>query len=394
MDIIEALATDAPVVGPDALCAEVYEIFSGETDLLAIAVVEDGKPLGLVNRHELTLRLADRFGRPLFEKKPITRLMDSTPLIVDGRMSIELLGQFILDERPAALTQGFIVTKNDLYAGIGTPLSMLQMSVVRAKMRSAELEQAKIAAETANRTKSMFLANMSHELRTPLNAIIGFTDFMRAETLGRIEPRQYAEYIEDVNESGKHLLNVINAILDMSKVEANRLVLQEDYVDLEDVARVVMRMLRETAMRRGINLHLDAPAGLPDIYADSQLMRQILVNLINNSIKFSGESKDIHIRMQITETGEFVLTVEDHGIGIAEQDLARVLEPFGQAEGHLARKAEGTGLGLPLCKALTEAHGGRLELHSALGKGTRVDIILPASRIIDLKTSDRMQTLV
>jgi two-component system cell cycle sensor histidine kinase PleC len=165
-------------------------------------------------------------------------------------------------------------------------------------------------------------------------------------------------------------------------------------VDLEDVARVVMRMLRETAMRRGINLHLDAPAGLPDIYADSQLMRQILVNLINNSIKFSGESKDIHIRMQITETGEFVLTVEDHGIGIAEQDLARVLEPFGQAEGHLARKAEGTGLGLPLCKALTEAHGGRLELHSALGKGTRVDIILPASRIIDLKTSDRMQTLV
>ena len=382
MDRIEALAIQAPTVSPSTICAEVYELFSTDDDLLAVAVVEGNRPIGLINRHRLTLRLADRFGRPLFEKKPVTRLMDPRPLIIEADQSVDYLGQLILDERPSALMQGFIITRDGRYLGIGTALSLLHVNMERSRHRSEELERAKIAAETANRSKSMFLANMSHELRTPLNAIIGFTDFIRSETLGPIRPPQYADYINDVNESGKHLLNVINAILDMSKIEANRIELNEDYLDPEETAQSVVRMMRATAERHGITVRLDIAPAIPDVYADGQLLRQILLNLLSNAIKFSGDARDVLVRVALDASERIVFSVIDQGIGIAEGDLERVMEPFGQAEGSLSRQNEGTGLGLPLCKALAEAHGGTLELRSRLGEGTRVDVILPPERTV------------
>lgn len=380
MDSIETIAIHAPVLAPDTPCAEAYEMFSAEPDLLALAVVEGRRPLGLLNRHELTLRLADRFGRPLFESKPVTRLMETSPLIVEASISIDYLSRTILDERPAALMQGFIITRGGDYLGIGTALSMLQASMYRSRRRAEELERAKIAAETASRTKSMFLANMSHELRTPLNAIIGFTDFIRCETLGPIRPAQYADYINDVNESGKHLLNVINAILDMSKIEANRIELRESRVPPREVADSVVRMIAPTAARRGITLETGFAPELPDLLCDPQFLRQILLNLLSNAIKFSGKAKRIRLEIASDEDGGCVFTVIDYGIGIAKDDLARVMEPFGQADSGLARSAEGTGLGLPLCKALIEAHGGSLHLKSRPGEGTRVDIRFPAGR--------------
>lgn len=380
MDSIESIAIRAPVLAADTPCSEAYELFSAEPDLLAMAVVDEGRPLGLMNRHELTLRLADRFGRPLFESKPVTRLMDPTPLIVEASIGIDFLSRTILDERPSALLQGFIVTRGGRYLGIGTALSMLQASMYRSRLRAEELERAKIAAETASRTKSMFLANMSHELRTPLNAIIGFTDFIRSETLGPIRPAQYADYINDVNESGKHLLNVINAILDMSKIEANQLELRESSVRPEEVAAAVIRMTRPTAERRGIEIATRFADDLPDLYCDQQFLRQILLNLLSNAIKFSGNAKRVELEIRRADDGGCVLAVIDHGVGIAAEDIGRVMEPFGQADSGLARKAEGTGLGLPLCKALAEAHGGELRLESRPGAGTRVEIRFPPER--------------
>ncbi|RMD90073.1 MAG: CBS domain-containing protein [Alphaproteobacteria bacterium] len=393
MDRIEALVLRAPAVSPDTICADVFELFSSDDDLLAVAVVDGDRPIGLVNRHRLTLKLADRFGRPLFEKKPVTRLMDPKPLIIEADESVDYLGQLILDERPSALVQGFIVTRDGRYVGIGTALSLLQVNMARSRHRSEELERAKIAAETANRSKSMFLANMSHELRTPLNAIIGFTDFIRSETLGPIQPKQYADYINDVNESGKHLLNVINAILDMSKIEANRLELNEDYIDPEETAESVVRMMRATAERHRITVLLDVAPEIPDLHADGQLLRQILLNLLSNAIKFSNDGKEVVLRVALDEAGGLVFSVIDQGIGIAESDLERVMEPFGQADNSLSRQSEGTGLGLPLCKALAEAHGGRIRLASKPGAGTRVDVIFPAARTVGADAGDRLHSV-
>ncbi|GAB4123263.1 MAG: hypothetical protein Kow00104_07440 [Rhodothalassiaceae bacterium] len=389
MDKIESLASRGKTVSPEVTCGEVYELFSSDEDLLAIAVVENDIPVGLVNRNDLTLRLADRFGRPLYENKPIKRLMDPAPLIVEAEHSIDFLSRFILDERPSALMEGFIVTRRGRYFGIGTAMTLLQANMMRLKARTDELERAKIHAESANRSKSMFLANMSHELRTPLNAIIGFTDLMAAETLGPITPREYAAYIRDVNESGKHLLNVINAILDMSKVEANRLELHEDYVDPEEIVLSAARMMRATAERKGISLHLDIAPDLPDLYADKQLLRQILLNLLSNAIKFSGDSQEIEISVGLTANGDMLFSVIDHGIGIAAEDMERVFEPFGQVESSFTRCNEGTGLGLPLCKALVEVHGGSITLDSTPGVGTRVDVLLPANRVLHIP-NDRL----
>lgn len=198
------------------------------------------------------------------------------------------------------MTDGFILVKEGRYLGIGTPLSMLKVGLDRAKKRTEELERARAIAENANQAKSMFLANMSHELRTPLNAIIGFTDFIQSETLGRIEPKQYADYINDVNESGKHLLNVINAILDMSKVEAKQLDLKEDTVDPEEVVAVVARMMEDAAKRYGVSLVIEAKGHIPDIYADGQLLRQILLNLVSNALKFSGGSTKVYVRLGVS----------------------------------------------------------------------------------------------
>ena len=382
MDRIENLAVRAPTISPDMLCADVYEIFSTREDLVALAVVEADQPIGLVNRHVLTLRLADRFGRPLFEKKPIARLMDPDPLIVDADQSIDYLGRYILEERPSALMEGFIVVRGGRYVGVGTALSLLQANVEQSNTRMKELERAKISAETANRTKSMFLANMSHELRTPLNAIIGFTDFIREETLGELQPRRYAEYIEDVNVSGRHLLNVINAILDMSKVEANRLDLNEDEQDLEEAATLVARMMRETAKQRNIAVSIDASPALPDVYADAQLVRQILLNLLSNAVKFSHENSEVSIRLAEDEAGRIVVSVTDQGIGMDAAEIETLLQPFTRSEYADSHNVEGTGLGLPLCKALIEAHGGELRIKSVRGEGTRVDVIFPAERVI------------
>jgi len=391
MDRIETLVIRAPTVTPQTACAEVYELFSRDDDLLAIAVVDDGRPCGLVNRHELILTLADRFGRPLFERKPITRLMDPQPLIVEAEHHIDFLSQLILDERPAALMQGFIITQEGRYLGIGTALSLFHANMERAKQRSVELERAKAAAESANRAKTMFLANMSHELRTPLNAIIGFTDFIRTETLGPIQPPEYADYINDVNESGKHLLNVINAILDMSKVEANRIELREDYLDPAEIAEAASRMMRETASRRGITIGLETAHAPKELYADSQLVRQILLNLLSNALKFAGESKEVNLAVRCDDEGACVFSVIDHGIGIAQSEIKRVLEPFTQVESSHARTAEGTGLGLPLCAALAKAHGGRLEIESAVGRGTRVDIYFPPERTVRRSSNSSLQ---
>ncbi len=251
------------------------------------------------------------------------------------------------------------------------------------KRVEVDLRRAKDEAELASRSKTEFLANMSHELRTPLNAIIGFSDILMGQIFGPLGDTRYGDYARDIRDSGLHLLNLINDVLDVSKVEFGKVELIEETVDIVAVVESCARLMRDRADAAGIRLVQELPPGLPQLQADSRRLKQILLNLLSNAVKFTPSGGRVTIRAGQHATGGFRLIVEDTGIGIAQQDLEKAMRPFGQIDSRLARKYQGTGLGLPLARSMAELHGGKLELDSAPGQGTTATIWLPASRILE-----------
>ncbi len=247
---------------------------------------------------------------------------------------------------------------------------------------SEELRLARDEARLANAAKSNFLAIMSHELRTPLNAIIGFADIIKKELFGPLGDAKYREYILDIEQNAEHLLSLVNDILDLSKIEAGRLELDEDDVDICESVEACLRLVREHAMSGRVALAVDMPADLPRLVADRRAIRQVLLNLLSNAVKFTAEGGSVTVSARLASGQGMILTVADTGIGIAEADIETAMAPFGQVDSSHARKAEGTGLGLPLVKQLVELHGGTLELESQPGAGTEVRVILPSERVI------------
>ena len=238
-------------------------------------------------------------------------------------------------------------------------------------------------AESASEAKSRFLANMSHELRTPLNAIIGFSEMMRTEALGPVGSPRYRAYADDINRSGMHLLGLINDLLDLSKIEAGKMELVEDMVDIPCLVDDCLLLVRDVARRGKVELVSELPPGLPMLYADERKLKQVLLNLLSNAVKFTPEGGKVAVTAEISSERSLAIAIADTGIGIAPEHLAAVLEPFGQvrhAQGDLA-EPHGTGLGLPLSKALAELHGGKLEIESALGRGTTIRLCLPPERV-------------
>ncbi|HEX5318788.1 MAG TPA: ATP-binding protein [Stellaceae bacterium] len=243
------------------------------------------------------------------------------------------------------------------------------------------LRIAKEEAEAASRAKSGFLATVSHELRTPLNAIIGFSEMMLREVLGALGNDQYKTYVADIHASGTHLLQIINDILDLSKAESGKLELYEDVFDLRDMIRAVGQLTSARICEAGLSNATHLPGDLPLLRADERKTKQVLLNLITNAAKFTPPGGHIEIVGEYTDSG-LALTVADTGIGIASDDIGRVLEPFVQVDSSLSRQHQGTGLGLPLVKAIMELHGGSLALDSEVGVGTRVKIVFPPERAV------------
>jgi two-component system cell cycle sensor histidine kinase PleC len=242
-----------------------------------------------------------------------------------------------------------------------------------------ESDRARQRAEAASRAKSEFLANMSHELRTPLNAIIGFSEMIFSPAL-RVDNAKQAEYAKLVHKSGGHLLALINDMLDLAKIEAGKLELKESDVNLKRVLCDAVRLMSANAESAGLTLRTDIAGKTPVLRADERALRQIVLNLLSNALKFTPAGGDVVVFCRIEPTGDVAIGVHDTGVGIETLDQIRVFQNFGQGRHDVVMADKGTGLGLPIVKGLCEAHGGRVELESSVGEGTRVTVIFPAAR--------------
>ncbi len=252
----------------------------------------------------------------------------------------------------------------------------------RVAERTKELMLEKDRAEMASRAKSEFLANMSHELRTPLNSIIGFSETLEHEVFGSLGSKKNAEYVADIQKSGKFLLQLINDILDISRIEAGELELDEEVILVEQTIETVLFLVKDRAASGKIKIVTEN--NTTDLYAslDSRQFKQILLNLLTNAIKFTDPGGKVFVSLQCDPKG-FSVRVEDTGIGISQEHIERVQEAFGQVAGSMTRNHDGTGLGLSIVKALVANHGGEFKLESEPGKGTVATVTFPAERIVE-----------
>jgi signal transduction histidine kinase len=255
----------------------------------------------------------------------------------------------------------------------------------RAEMRdlSRRLAVAVDEAREASRAKSAFLANMSHELRTPLNAIIGFSEIMKDQHLGPVQNPRYLSYVGDIHASGRHLLSIINDVLDLAKIEAGKMSL--DGAEEFDVAASItaaLAMVSGLGEKYGVQVAMALRADGARLVAVERMVRQILINLVGNAIKFTPEGGQVQIEGGIAQNGFYRILVRDSGVGMNENEIANALVPFGQNANHMSAKHDGTGLGLPLAKAMMELHGGKLAIESQPGQGTTVILSFPAERCV------------
>ncbi|MBT4687782.1 MAG: PAS domain S-box protein [Rhodospirillaceae bacterium] len=251
------------------------------------------------------------------------------------------------------------------------------------KKAEQTIEHALAEAQAANKSKSEFLANMSHELRTPLNAIIGFADVMKSEIFGPLGSNRYKSYMKDIQDSGQHLLAIINDILDLARVDSGHVELQESEIDLAELLELCRRMFTVQARNKNFEFTVQSMETPIRLLGDQRLLQQVIINLISNAVKFTPSGGSITVAAEKTEGNDLVIRIRDSGIGMSAEEMKTIFEPFRQVDSSLTRRYDGTGLGLSLSKGLTELHNGMIQFESALGEGTTVTVLLPANRVLD-----------
>lgn len=326
--------------------------------------------MALIVSYLLAINLQQGISRPILSLAETARQVS---IRKDYNIRARMFGdaQKEFNNELVILTNSF----NDMLTEIGARDQQL-------KQTNIELGKAKDIAEGANRAKSQFLANISHELRTPLNAIIGFSSILMNQLFGPLGDQKYLEYSKDINESGTHLLDIINDILDLSKAEAGKLTLNYEEVHVGKAISKCITILSERAEKGKVAITSNVPKMLPPLVADRLRFIQILLNILSNAVKFTEEGGKVHIEVHTRLKGEevthFVVTMEDTGIGMTKEDVEKAFQSFGQVDSGLNRKYEGTGLGLPLTKKLMDLHHGEITIESELAKGTLVTMVFPA----------------
>ena len=374
---IERFVVPVEPMSPEEPCAKVYERFVVDIELLSVPICSNGRPVGLVDRYAFLRQLAHSFGRALFAAKPISVLMDTNPLVVDVGTEVSEIQNTISLDRPDAIVRGFIVVENGRYAGMGTALGLMRASLREFEAANRRLSEALVKAQSAMDLKSRFLANLSHEFRTPLNAIIGFSDLMAKEIFAPLDPR-YKDYAGDILSSGNHMLALVNDLLDLAKIETGEMHPSPVELDVSHSIEGAARLMRESAAKARLAMNVEIEHGLPHVVADERHVRQILLNLLSNAIKFTpAGSVTVFARRR---GAEVELGVADTGIGMTQADIAISLMPFGQVANQFTRAHEGTGLGLPLVKALAGLNGSPLQIDSVPSAGTCISVRLPVAR--------------
>ena len=384
---VRSLLVDAPQLDPRVTGSEVYDLFSDDEDLLVCAVVEDGRPIGLVARNAFFLRMADTHGRALFGRRPITFVMDKDPLIVEGDRLISDLSRHILTDRNAALFDGFIITEDGRYAGVGTGVALMKTLHTESEDRNRklvglaeQLGRARIEAMSANQAKSEFLATMSHEIRTPLNGVLGVAQLLEESGLNA----EQARLATTIRSSGEILLRLLNDVLDLSKIEAGKTELEISAFDVDELVQAAANLWRARAEEKGLTykVRLDGETGVR-LSGDPVRLKQVLFNLIGNAIKFtSAGSVEVTVRLMDIGPARTVLRarVSDTGCGVPEHAQAKLFTAFTQADGATSRRYGGTGLGLTISKRLVELMGGTIGFESTEGQGSVFHFEAPLQR--------------
>ncbi len=312
-------------------------------------------------------------------------------LVVIAVLAAEVVHALILTVRGAPYRLQFVIEVALVTLVVATPIIVYAQLIIRQLARSRRAlkqmtERLVIAvdgAEQANRAKSQFLANMSHELRTPLNAIIGFSDMIHSQQFGSVGNPRYLDYVKDINKSGHHLLSIINDILDLSKIEAGRASVQdEEEFNVAAVLDATMRMMRPLADREGVLLETSLESRDLRLIAVERMVCQILLNLLSNAVKFTPPGGRVVLSALRNAEGALLVAVSDTGLGMTPQEIKIALTPFGQIQNAQSRRHAGTGLGLPLAKAMIEMHGGSLRVASAPGQGTTISLLFPRERVV------------
>jgi signal transduction histidine kinase/ActR/RegA family two-component response regulator len=383
---VHSLIQDAPSLTPDTPGAAVYDLFSHDPELVVCAVVDGERPVGLVSRNSFFLKMADTHGRALYSRRPVTYVMQADPLVVESGAPLGDLSREILEGRASAMFEGFIVTREGAYAGVGSGLDLLRLLHAEAEEQNRrlatlaeQLGRARIDALSAVKAKQDFLATMSHEIRTPLNGVLGLTQLLLETQLDR-DQRDMARTILS---SAEILLRMLNDVLDLSKIEAGRMTLEPAPFTPAALAAEAEMLWRGRAADKGLSLEVTAGEGCERIVSgDSVRIRQILFNLISNAIKFT-QSGGVQVCISLFDLGHgrIILRgeVRDTGTGVPEALRPRLFQPFMQADSTATRAQGGTGLGLSICKRLTDLFEGTIGYDPCKSGGSRFWFEVPLS---------------